>query len=101
MARHSGWPTWKVIAVMTAAAAGAVGFWVLGMLVNRSRQPAGTGGTPQTGANFTLGSMLQMFSLLCVGVALILGGSGLAVLPIDTGVEAPTGIATSETVRPW
>jgi len=74
MARHGGWPTWKVIAVMTAAAAGAVGFWVLGMLVNRSRQPASTGGTPQTGANFTLGSMLQMFSLLCVGVALILGG---------------------------
>jgi hypothetical protein len=75
MAQQSGWPTWKVIAVMAGAGVGAVGLWVLGILVNPNRAALGSPETPpEARSYFTLGSMLQMFSLLCVGVVLIFGG---------------------------
>ncbi|HUW84913.1 MAG TPA: hypothetical protein VMZ31_19200 [Phycisphaerae bacterium] len=67
MARRDTWPTWKIIAVMLGALVVAVALWPLGGLAD-AQSPV------SADAIFTLGTILRMFSLLGMGVALIMGG---------------------------
>jgi hypothetical protein len=67
MARRATWPTWKIIAVMAGAFVIALALWPLGGLADK-QSPA------SAGTIFTLGSILRMFSMLGMGVVLIMGG---------------------------
>ena len=67
MARKDTWPTWKIIAVMGGALIIAAALWPLGGLADA--QSSGS-----AGAIFTLGTILRMFSLLGLGVVLIMAG---------------------------
>ena len=73
MPRRDTWPTWQIIAVMAAALVGAVVLWLLGGRANSCFEPPADSDA-QEGTIFTLGTILQMFSLLGIGVVLIMGG---------------------------
>jgi len=73
MTRRDTWPIWKIVTVMVTALLVSVVLWPLGGLADSYSESAANSGAP-AGTIFTLGTVLRMFSLLGVGVVLIMAG---------------------------
>lgn len=74
--REERWPIWKIVLVMVALIACAVGLFVASYYVVPRALPAEEGPTPgsESAAGSTMSNVLRLFGAICCGAALVCVG---------------------------